>query len=69
MVNPLGSLLGGALANLIGATDTLIISGIFCILGSLFFSRQLPALKKNFHAIYLKKGILIELPDPTSIEK
>jgi MFS family permease len=55
---PFGSLLGGTLAEHIGATDTLIIAGIACILGSLFFSRQLPALKEIVYEIYRQKGII-----------
>ena len=57
-VTPFGNLLGGALANRIGATNTLIIAGIACLLGALFFSRQLPELKKIVHKIYVRKGIL-----------
>jgi MFS family permease len=56
-VTPFGSLLGGTLADRIGATDTLIIAGIACILGSLYFSRQLPALKEIVYKIYERKGI------------
>jgi MFS family permease len=55
---PFGSLLGGAIADRIGAPTTLTIAGSACILGSIFFSRQLPALKKIVHAIYVRKGIL-----------
>jgi MFS family permease len=57
-MTPFGNLLGGALANHIGATNTLIIAGIACLLGSLYFSRQLPELKKIVHKIYERKGIL-----------
>lgn len=39
---PFGNLLGGTLADSIGATNTLIFDGIVCILGSIYFSRQLP---------------------------
>ena len=39
---PVGNLLGGIFASNIGATNTLIIDGIICILGSIIFSRQLP---------------------------
>jgi MFS family permease len=56
-ITPFGSLLGGTLADRIGATTTLLIAGIACILGSLFFSRQLPALKKIVYEIYQRKGI------------
>ncbi|WP_017315532.1 MFS transporter [Mastigocladopsis repens] len=55
---PFGNLLGGALAERIGATNTLIIDGIACILGYIFFSRQLPGLRKLVLVIYEQKGIL-----------
>jgi MFS family permease len=38
---PLGSLLAGALASKIGSPNTLLISGLSCILGSLFFVSRL----------------------------
>ncbi|MEH1942102.1 MAG: MFS transporter [Nostoc sp.] len=56
---PVGNLLGGFLASHIGAPNTLIIDGIACILGSLVFSRQLPALRQIMLPIYEKKGIVI----------
>ncbi|MBW4480467.1 MAG: MFS transporter [Tolypothrix brevis GSE-NOS-MK-07-07A] len=55
---PFGNLLAGFLANHIGATNTLIIDGIACILGSIFFMRQLPALRRSIRPIYEQKGIL-----------
>ena len=57
-ITPFGSLLGGSLADRIGATPTLIIAGSACILGSIFFSKQLPPLKKIVHEIYRRKGVL-----------
>lgn len=57
-VVPFGSLLGGALADQIGAPNTLLIDGIACILGSIFFIRQLPALKQMVRPIYQRMGIL-----------
>ncbi|AVH67004.1 MFS transporter [Nostoc sp. 'Peltigera membranacea cyanobiont' 213] len=56
---PIGNLLGGILASHIGATNTLIIDGIACILGSIVFSRQLPALRQIMRPIYEQKGIVI----------
>ncbi|MCW5315033.1 MFS transporter [Nostoc sp. KVJ3] len=56
---PVGNLLGGVLASHIGATNTLIIDGIACILGSIVFSRQLPNLRQIMRPIYEKKGIVI----------
>ncbi len=55
---PFGNLLAGFLANHIGATNTLIIDGIACILGSVFFVRQLPSLRRSIRPIYEQKGIL-----------
>ncbi|MEI2582489.1 MFS transporter [Scytonema sp. PRP1] len=55
---PFGNLVGGALADKIGAPYTLIIDGIVCILGSIYFAKQLPALKKLVLVIYEQKGIL-----------
>jgi MFS family permease len=57
-VIPFGSLLGGALANRIGAPNTLIIDGIACILGFIFFAKQLPALKQMVIPVYQKIGVL-----------
>ncbi len=54
-----GNLFGGFLASHIGATNTLIIDGIIFILGSIVFSRKLPALKKIMRPIYEQKGIVI----------
>ncbi|MGI8502215.1 MAG: MFS transporter [Hassallia sp.] len=55
---PFGNLLAGYLANHIGATNTLIIDGIACILGSVFFVRQLPSLRRSIRPIYEQKGIV-----------
>ncbi len=57
-MTPFGNLLGGTLGDRIGVTDTLIIAGIVCILGSIYFSRQLPTLKKIVYKIYERKGII-----------
>ncbi|MBW4591512.1 MAG: MFS transporter [Brasilonema angustatum HA4187-MV1] len=57
-ITPFGNLLGGALADRIGATNTLILDGIACILGYIFFSRQLPRIRQLVHSIYVEKGIL-----------
>ncbi|MBW4560690.1 MAG: MFS transporter [Mojavia pulchra JT2-VF2] len=55
---PVGNLLGGFLASHIGAPNTLIIDGIACIIGSIIFGRQLPALRKLVMPVYEQKGIL-----------
>jgi MFS family permease len=40
---PFGSLLAGALASKIGATHTLLLSGLSCLIGSAVFARKLSA--------------------------
>lgn len=55
-----GNLLAGSLASRIGAPNTLVIGGVVCIAGSLYFSRQLPALRKIVLPIYDRIGLLAE---------
>lgn len=57
---PFGNLLGGALANHIGAPNTLVIDGIVCMFGAVFFFKQLPLLRKLIRPIYIQQGILTE---------
>jgi MFS family permease len=57
---PLGNLLGGFLANRIGAPNTLMINGIVCIIGSILFYRQIPNLKQAIHTVYEQKRINAE---------
>jgi len=54
---PFGNLLGGALADRIGAPNTLIIAGSACILGSAVFAQQLPNLRRLVHPLYTRLGI------------
>ncbi len=58
---PFGSLLAGTLASKIGAPNTLIIGGASCIIGAIFFARQLPEIKKTIHPIYVRMGIIPEV--------
>jgi MFS family permease len=55
---PFGSLLAGALAHAIGAPRTVIISGVACILGSLWFWSRMPALRTDMRPIYQRLGIV-----------
>jgi MFS family permease len=57
---PFGNLFGGSLATVVGAPATLIISGSFCVLGSILFIQQLPALRKRIRPIYQEMGLLPE---------
>ena len=55
---PIGSLLAGALAQRIGASNTIIITGTFCLLGSLWFSLQMPQIRTVMRPIYQEMGLL-----------
>jgi len=63
---PFGSLLAGVVAERIGAPHTLMLGGLGCILGALWFARSLPALRKDVRPIYVRIGILPEVA--TSIQ-
>jgi MFS family permease len=58
---PIGNLFAGALASRIGAPNTLIVSGIACIIGSLIFAVNLPQIRQEVRPIYIKMGIISEL--------
>jgi MFS family permease len=58
---PIGNLVAGALASWIGAPETLILSGLACIIGSLLFALKLPHIRKKVRPIYVKMGIISEL--------
>ncbi len=55
---PFGSLLAGALAHAIGAPHTVIISGVACILGAVWFWSRMPAIRKDMRPIYERLGIV-----------
>jgi MFS family permease len=55
---PFGSLLAGALAHRIGAPHTVILTGSFCIAGSLWFTVELPKIKAIMRPIYQEMGLL-----------
>ncbi len=55
---PFGSLLAGALAHAIGAPRTVIISGIACILGSLWFWSRMASIRVVMRPIYQRLGIV-----------
>jgi MFS family permease len=55
---PFGSLLAGALAHRMGAPHTLILTGAFCLAGSLWFTLELPKVKAVMRPIYQEMGLL-----------
>jgi hypothetical protein len=68
---PFGSLFAGSVASKIGAPHTLLISGIVCIIGALFFYTKLPMIRKEIRPIYRKIGLIPNIPesyqDPTPV--
>jgi MFS family permease len=59
---PFGSLLAGTLAHRIGAPHTIIVTGVFCIASSLWFTLELPKVRAVMRPIYREMGLL---PDST----
>ena len=55
---PFGSLLAGALAHRIGAPHTVMVTGAFCIAGSLWFTLDLPKVNATMRPIYQQMGLL-----------
>jgi MFS family permease len=55
---PFGCLLAGALAHRIGAPHTVIITGAFCVAGSLWFALELPKVNAVIRPIYQEMGLL-----------
>ena len=55
---PFGSLLAGALAHQIGASHTVILTGAFCVAGSLWFTFELPKVRAVMRPIYQEMGLL-----------
>jgi MFS family permease len=55
---PFGSLLAGGLAHAIGAPQTVIVSGIACILGSLWFWSRMRDIRTDMRPIYQRLGII-----------
>jgi MFS family permease len=55
---PFGSLLAGALGHRIGAPHTVILTGAFCVAGSLWFTLELPNVRAVMRPIYQEMGLL-----------
>jgi MFS family permease len=58
---PFGSLAAGIIAQRIGAPTTLVIGGIACALGSVWFLRTLPRIRQAIRPIYQRLGIIPEI--------
>jgi len=60
-MSPFGNLIAGAMADKIGAPNTVIISGAICIVAAIVFLTRLRSLRKITHPIYMKMGIIPEI--------
>jgi hypothetical protein len=55
---PFGSLLAGTLAERIGAPHTVILTGAFCVAGSLWFTFERPKVRAIMRPIYRERGLV-----------
>src|SRR6185503_1934483 len=55
---PIGSLIGGVMADRYGAPNTVLASGIACLVGSAWFAYKLPAIRAVIRPIYRERGII-----------
>jgi MFS family permease len=65
---PFGSLLAGAIAHQIGAPHTVMVTGTFCILGSVWFLIELPKLNAAMRLRYQEMGVLPKRRDVRKVE-
>jgi len=54
---PFGALLGGALAERMGAPLTVTLGGVACLLGAIWFGRELPALRIEARRMIVAQGL------------
>jgi MFS family permease len=62
---PFGSLLAGGLAHRLGAPHAVMITGAFCVAGSVWFSTQLKSIRQIMRPIYVEMGIIRSELEPT----
>jgi MFS family permease len=55
---PFGSLLAGTLAHWMGAPHTVMVTGAFCVAGSIWFTLELPKITAVMQPIYQEMGLL-----------
>jgi len=59
-LSPFGSLMSGYLAAKVGADNTLLWGGSFCIIAAIIFALYLPKLRGFVRPLYIQKGIIVE---------
>jgi fucose permease len=55
---PFGSLLAGTLAHHIGAPYTIMLTGTFCVVGSIWFTFELPKVRAVMRPLYQQMGLI-----------
>jgi MFS family permease len=55
---PIGSLIAGIAASRIGASNTIILGGVACIMGGIWLALRLPSIRAQVRPIYVERGIL-----------
>jgi len=55
---PIGSLIAGVAASRIGASNTIMLGGVACMMGGLWLALRLPGLRAQVRPIYAERGIL-----------
>jgi MFS family permease len=58
---PFGSLIAGSLSARIGVSRTLMLGGVCCVTGAVWFARTLPILRAAVRPIYIRLGIFPEV--------
>ncbi len=64
---PLGSLMAGYVADMIGAPKTVMMGGLFCCIAALIYLRYLPSFQATVYPLYVKLGLIHEGSGPSMI--
>jgi MFS family permease len=62
-MTPFGSIMGGALAHVIGVPTTFLIGGAICVGGAILFATKIRVLRPMVLPIYARKGIIPEIAE------
>ena len=66
---PFGSLLAGALAHLLGAPYTVMLTGAACIGGAAWYTTELPKIRRVMKPIYQEMGLMRDPGEPEMAER
>lgn len=60
-IAPFGSFGAGAMADILGPRETLLLGAACCLVGAVIFARHLPHIREMVRPIYVEKGIIKEV--------